>query len=172
MRILRLILVTIYVGLLGAGMACAQAADTASRSVQNQPAPGFGRIDLAGRAVRLGDYRGKVVLLNFWATWCASCRVELPRFAEWQKQYGVQGLQVLAVSMDDNAAPVRRTARKLRLDFPIVMGDAKLGESYGGVLGLPVTYLVDRHGVIVERFDGATDLRAMEIAVKKALARE
>jgi cytochrome c biogenesis protein CcmG/thiol:disulfide interchange protein DsbE len=74
--------------------------------LEHKPAPVFERTDLAGRKVRLKDYRGKVVLLNFWATWCASCQVELPRFAEWQKRYGAQGLQVLAVSMDDNAAPV------------------------------------------------------------------
>jgi thiol-disulfide isomerase/thioredoxin len=174
MRVLRSILLTICVGFLGAVGAYAQASaqGVLHRPVVNTPAPGFGRMDLAGREVRLGDYRGKVVLLNFWATWCASCRVELPRFGKWQKKYGSQGLQVVAVSMDDNSAPVRKTARKLGLGFPIVMGDAKLGESYGGVLGLPVTYLVDRHGVIVERFDGATDLRAMEVAVKKALARE
>jgi hypothetical protein len=71
--------------------------------------------------------------------------------------------------MDDHVASVRRTARKMHLDFPVVMGDARLGEDYGGVLGLPVTYLVDRDGVVVERIDGATDLKALEITVVKLL---
>lgn len=168
MRILRWIRLTICVVLLGSGV-CAQRPPL---DLKHKPAPVFERADLAGRKVRLKDYRGKVVLLNFWATWCASCQVELPRFAEWQKRYGAQGLQVLAVSMDDNAAPVRRTVRRLRLNYPIVVGDAKLGEEYGGVLGLPVTYLVDREGKIVKRIKGETDLRVLEIEVKQVLDSE
>jgi len=109
------------------------------------------------------------VLLNFWATWCAPCLVELPRFAEWQKKYGVRGLQVLAVSMDDDAPPVHRLERRLNLGYPVMMGDAKLGEEYGGVLGLPVSFLVDRNGMIVEEFKGDTELDAMENAIQKVL---
>jgi peroxiredoxin len=168
MRILRWIRLTICVALLGGGV-CAQRPPL---DLEHRLAPAFERADLAGRKVRLKDYRGKVVLLNFWATWCASCQVELPRFAEWQKRYGAQGLQVLAVSMDDNAAPVRRTVRRLRLNYPIVVGDAKLGEEYGGVLGLPVTYLVDREGKIVKRIKGETDLRVLETEVKQVLDSE
>jgi peroxiredoxin len=168
MRILRCVRLTICVVLLGGGV-CAQRPPL---DLEHKPAPVFERTDLAGRKVRLKDYRGKVVLLNFWATWCASCQVELPRFAEWQKRYGAQGLQVLAVSMDDNEAPVRRTVRRLRLNYPIVVGDAKLGEEYGGVLGLPVTYLVDREGMIVRRIKGETDLHVLEIEVKQVLDSE
>jgi cytochrome c biogenesis protein CcmG/thiol:disulfide interchange protein DsbE len=133
-------------------------------------APEFSRTDLAGRNISLKRYRGKVVLLNFWATWCASCRVELPKFSEWQSKYAGEGLQVVAVSMDDSAAPVRRVARGMQLEFPIVMGDARLGEAYGGVLGLPVTFLIDRHGRVVGRFKGDPDLSVMELHVKDLLA--
>jgi cytochrome c biogenesis protein CcmG/thiol:disulfide interchange protein DsbE len=168
MQIPRWIRLTICVALLGGGVY----AQRPPLDLEHKPAPAFERTDLAGRKVRLKDYRGKVVLLNFWATWCASCQVELPRFAEWQKRYGAQGLQVLAVSMDDNAAPVRRTVRRLRLNYPIVVGDAKLGEEYGGVLGLPVTYLVDREGMIVRRIKGETDLHVLEIEVKQVLDSE
>lgn len=142
----------------------------ASGTLLHKRAPEFVRADLSGSKIDLKEYRGKVVLLNFWATWCAPCQVELPKFDGWQKNYGAQGLQVLAVSMDDNESPVRRTMHRMRLDFPVVMGDAQLGEAYGGVLGLPVTYLIDREGRIVAEFKGATDLSAMEAAMKRVLS--
>ena len=132
-------------------------------------APRFVRTDLSGRRVDLRQYRGKVVLLNFWATWCAPCQAELPRFGVWQKEYGEQGLVVLAVSMDDDVGPVRKAVRRLQLDFPVMMGDAKLGSAYGGVLGLPVTYLIDRDGRIVARFKGETDPVRMEDQVRKLI---
>jgi thiol-disulfide isomerase/thioredoxin len=112
-----------------------------------------------------------VVLLNFWATWCASCQVELPRFNAWQKNYGADGLQVLTISMDDGDAPVRRTVRRLRLDVPVIMGDARLGEAYGGVLGLPVTFLIGRDGVVVAKLKGETDLESLETRMKELLKR-
>ena len=95
-----------------------------------------------------------MVLLNFWATWCAPCRVEMPVFAAWQRRYGPRGLQVIGISMDDDAAPVRRLAARLKLDYPIAMGDASLGEQSGGVLGLPITYLIGRNGVVRAEFEG------------------
>ena len=159
MRFCRPVLLIVWMVLAGAAGAQGQ---TPAADLVHKPAPGFSRVDLAGRRIRLKDYRGKVVLLNFWATWCAACQVELPKFAEWQKTYSGRGLQVVAVSMDDSAAPVQTTVRRLRLDFPVVMGDAKLGQAYGGVLGLPITYLVDRNGEIVEQFKGEADLGAME----------
>jgi cytochrome c biogenesis protein CcmG, thiol:disulfide interchange protein DsbE len=136
----------------------------------HKAAPRFVRADLSGRQIDLKSYRGKVVLLNFWATWCAPCQVELPRFDGWQKKYGAEGLQVLTISMDDGDAAVRRTVRRLHLDVPVMMGDAKLGEAYGGVLGLPITFLIGRDGVIVARIKGETDLAALELHVKKLLA--
>ena len=134
-----------------------------------QPAPQFIRKDLNGHAVNLRALKGKVVLLNFWATWCGPCQVELPKFSAWQKQYGASGLKVIAVSMDDEAAPVRAVARKLKLDMPVVMGDAKLGTLYGGVLGLPVTYLIARDGTVAARIEGKADLAGMETSIQKLL---
>lgn len=138
----------------------------AQEPLLHKAAPEFTRSDLAGKTVDLNAYKGKVVLLNFWATWCGPCQVELPRFAAWQRQYGPGGLQVIAVSMDDDAPPVRAVVRKLKLNFPVVMGDAKLGTLYGKVLGLPVTYLIGRDGTIRARLEGQTDLPAMEKKIK------
>ena len=137
----------------------------------HKTAPQFKGTDLNGRSVDLRSYRGKVVLLNFWATWCASCQVELPRFDAWQKKYGADGLQVLTVSMDDGDAPVRKTVRRLHLALPVVMGDAKLGEAYGGVLGLPVTFLIRRDGVVEAKVKGETDLDALESQVRRMLGK-
>src|SRR3974390_2574623 len=117
---------------------CSLTVQAPAGELLHKTAPEFVRADLSGRRIDLKAYRGKVVLLNFWATWCASCQVELPRFAAWQRKYDAKGLQILAVSMDDDAKPVRATVLRLRLDFPVVMGDAKLGIRYGGVFGLPV----------------------------------
>jgi cytochrome c biogenesis protein CcmG/thiol:disulfide interchange protein DsbE len=128
----------------------------------NHPAPPFARSDLNGSRITLSAYRGKVILLNFWATWCAPCRVEMPRFVGWQTRYGPRGLQIVAVSMDDDVDPVRTFLRGVQPNYPVLMGDAKLGELYGGVLGLPVTFLIDRTGIIRARFEGETDLRAIE----------
>jgi thiol-disulfide isomerase/thioredoxin len=139
-------------------------------SLLHKPAPNFVRRDLSGRRIDLRAYRGKVVLLNFWATWCGPCQVELPRFAAWQRQYAPDGLQVIAVSMDDGPAPVRALVRKLRLDFPVVLGDERLGAQFGGVLGLPVSFLIGRDGAIHARIEGGTDLSAMENRIRKLLA--
>lgn len=157
--------------LLTASVSAQKPAGVKGRDLVQKPAPEFARTDLSGQQIDLKNYRGKVVLLNFWATWCAPCQVELPKFQEWQKRYGADGLQVLAVSMDDGDAPVRRTVRKLHLSIPVVLGDAKLGDAYGDVLGLPVTFLIDRKGIVVAKIKGETDLEAMELRVKRLLGR-
>lgn len=142
----------------------------AQTQLVNQPAPAFSRLDLDHNRVRLAAYRGKVVLLNFWATWCAPCRIEMPRFVDWQQRYRSEGLQILGVSIDDDDVPVRPFVEKLKLNYPVVMGDARLGERYGGVLGVPVTLLIDRQGIIRARFDGETNLDKMEAKLRELLS--
>src|ERR1700735_632167 len=119
-------------------------------------APNFSRVDLTGRKIVLSSYRGKIVLLNFWATWCEPCLTEMPTFVEWQKQYGSQNFQVIGISMDDTVPEVIATVSRLKLDYPVLMGDEYLGEAYGGVLGLPVTFLIDRDGKIQARYQGTS----------------
>jgi cytochrome c biogenesis protein CcmG/thiol:disulfide interchange protein DsbE len=134
-------------------------------------APDFTRTDLEGKSLNLRQYRGKVVLLNFWATWCGPCLIEIPTFAAWQNTYRTAGLQVVGISMDDDAAPVKRMYQKDRLNYPVAMGDAELGELFGGVLGLPLTYLIDPDGRIVGRYQGEPDLRRLEARIKSLLPR-
>src|SRR3569833_3122455 len=165
---MRILLVLILLGCASAFVSLDGNAQQAP-NLTHKPAPQFAKLDLNQHLIDLKNYHGKVVLLNFWATWCAPCQVELPRFQAWQNKYGVQGLQVLTISMDDENAQVRRTAHRLHLDVPVMMGDAKLGEAYGGVLGLPVTFLIGRDGMIADKVKGETDLDALESRVKELL---
>ena len=158
-------MVAAAIALGGASAAPAQPAPVPAPAGQGPApalAPDFSRQDLSGRTIRLSDYRGKVVLLNFWATWCAPCLAEIPLFSRWQTTYGDRGLQVLGVSMDDDAQAAEAAYRKYRLAYPVAMGDAVLGELYGGVLGLPLSYIIDPSGRIVARYQGETDLAGME----------
>ena len=141
----------------------------ASESLVNRKAPDFVRRDLSDRGVSLVQFKGRVVLLNFWATWCAPCEAEMPMFSRWQQVYGSRGLQVIGISMDDSEGPVRKLVARLKLDYPVTMGDPKLGERYGGVLGLPLTFLIDRKGVVRARFQGSPDLKTVESRMKELL---
>lgn len=122
----------------------------------NLLAPDFVLPQLDGTPLRLSNYRGKVVLLDFWATWCDPCREETPHFVELQHQYADRGLQIIGVSMDDTSAPVRDFYQQFHVNYPVVMGNAKTGEAYGGVLGLPIAFLLDRDGRIVTKHMGAS----------------
>jgi len=154
--------------LIAIGVAAGSAQETAP-SLLHKKAPEFSLTDLQGRPVDLKAYRGKVVLLNFWATWCAPCQLEMPRFVSWQEQYAARGLQIVGISMDDDPALVRSLSTRLKLNYPVAMGDEKLGELYGGILGLPVTYLIGRDGEVDAEFRGETDLNAMEEQLKALL---
>ncbi len=132
--------------------------------------PDFTRIDLNGRPLRLADYRGQLVLLNFWATWCAPCREELPAFDRWQQVYGRRGLRVVGISMDDDATAVREFLRRYPAIYPIAMGDAQFAAQLGGVLGLPLSYVIDAQGRVIARQQGAVDLPRLEARIKTWLA--
>ncbi len=141
-------------------------------SLLHRPAPEFVRTDLQNQPIDLHAYRGRVVLLTFWATWCAPCQVEMPRFVAWQQEYGPQGLQIIAISMDDDTQPVKNLLRRRHVNYPVIMGDVKLADSYGGVLGLPITYLIDRNGIVVARFKGESNLEAMRAQIETFLNSE
>ncbi len=149
--------------------ASAAQASIAASPLLHKAAPEFVRTDLKHRRLDLRAYRGKVVLLNFWATWCAPCQLEMPRFAAWQSQYGPRGLQIIGISMDDDPASARSLVGKLKLNYPVAMGDEKLGQLYGGVMGLPLTFLIDRQGEVDAQFQGEATLDAIEEQFKPLL---
>jgi len=142
-----------------------------ARSSGDHPlAPGFSLTDITGKPLRLNDYQGKVVMLDFWATWCGPCRIEIPGFIELQKRYGGQGFAVIGISMDDSSEPVVDFYRELQMNYPVAVGNERLGELYGGVLGLPTTLLIGRDGRIYAKHVGATDIDVFEAEIKQLLA--
>jgi peroxiredoxin len=162
----RLLLAALVAASVGASAA---PAGSAAENLVGKKAPGFTLTGFNGQALRLTAFRGKVVLLNFWATWCAPCLVEMPVFAAWQRRFGPQGFAVIGISMDDTAAPARRLVDRLKLNYPSALGDARLAARYGGVLGLPLTFLIDRNGVVRARFQGETDVKTIESRVNALL---
>ena len=133
-------------------------------------APDFSLQDVDGKPLTLSANRGKVVLLNFWATWCTPCRAEIPEFERFQTTYGQQGLQVVGISMDDDAKPVREFSQQLKMNYPVALGNDKLAQSYGGVLGLPVSFLIGRDGRIAAKYVGAAEIPVVEQEIKTLLA--
>ena len=148
----------------------AGAQTSGTQSLVGRRAPEFVRRDLTGHKLDLARLHGKVVLLNFWATWCAPCQIEMPMFARWQEQYGPQQLAVIGISMDDDSEQVRRVMHAQRIVYPVAMGDATLGRRYGGVLGLPLTFLIDRNGIVRAKFQGETDPGKIEASLRSLLA--
>ena len=117
---------------------------------------------MSGQQLHLSEYRGKLVLLDFWATWCDPCREEIPHFVELQNTYRDRGLQIVGISMDDGPEPVRDFYQSFKMNYPVVMGNATTGELYGGVLGLPIAFLIGRDGRIYSKHIGATDISVFE----------
>lgn len=140
----------------------ARQGDSVGNLSDHPPAPEFTLPTPEGQSLSLSEYRGKVVLLDFWATWCEPCRDEIPRFVALQEKYRDQGLQIIGASMDDGPDPVRDFDRQFKMNYPIVMGNAKLGEVYGGVLGLPIAFLIGRDGRIYAKHIGATNAAVFE----------
>jgi thiol-disulfide isomerase/thioredoxin len=168
-RLLRLTLVTI------AAVACIVAVRQwgAHRlaKLQSASAPDIPMQQLDGAPLRLSDYRGKVILLDFWATWCTPCREEIPRFVQWQTAYGVHGLQVIGVAMDDNALDAQKFRREFNINYPIVAGSAKLADGFGGIFGLPANLVIARDGTVFSRHIGSVDLSLLERELTAQLAR-
>jgi cytochrome c biogenesis protein CcmG/thiol:disulfide interchange protein DsbE len=138
-------------------------------AVTHPLAPDFSLTDLSGQPLQLSRYRGKVVLLNFWATWCSPCRSEIPRFVDLQNRYDGDGLQIIGISLDDDPKLVRVFYQQLRMNYPVAIGDAELAERYGGILGLPVSFLIGRNGQIYAKHAGETDISLIEWEVKSLL---
>jgi cytochrome c biogenesis protein CcmG, thiol:disulfide interchange protein DsbE len=135
-------------------------------------APDFTLNQPNGAPLRLSDYAGKVVLLDFFATWCSPCRDEIPRFVEWQSKYGNQGLQVIGVSMDDDTRPVAEFSRELGINYPVVLGTQELASRYGGILGLPANLVIARNGKIVAKHLGLVDLAQLQKELAAQLVRK
>lgn len=134
-----------------------------------KPAPAFALPDSKGSAVNLANYKGKVVLLNFWATWCHGCQIEIPWFIQFQEKYKNAGLAVIGVSMDDDGwESVNPWIAEKKVSYIIVIGNEILGKSYG-LAGMPMTLLIDREGGIAASYSGVVDKAACESEIRELL---
>jgi peroxiredoxin len=139
--------------------------------VHNMPAPDFELPTLDGRRVKLSDFRGQAVLLNFWATWCPPCKIEMPWFVDIQKEYGKDGLVVLGVAMDDTeSAKIAAFASEMGVNYQVLLGTDQVSDDYGDVRSLPTTFYIDRNGNIVSKAVGLLGRQEIENDVKKALS--
>jgi thiol-disulfide isomerase/thioredoxin len=139
--------------------------------LKGKMAPNFELATLDGGKMRLSDLKGKAVVLDFWATWCVPCKIEMPWFVELQKQYGPEGLAIVGVAMDDASnEDIAKFAKELGVNYPILRGKEAVGEAYGGLPGLPTTFFIGRDGVIVSQDAGLVSRKQIENNIKAALA--
>jgi len=121
-------------------------------------APDFALKDSNGQTVHLTDYKGKVVLLDFWATWCGPCKIEIPWFMEFEQQFKDRGFAVLGVSMDEDGwSVVKPYIQNMKINYRVVLGDEQVSDLYGGLDSLPTTLLLDRQGKIASVHVGLGD---------------
>ncbi|WP_148210064.1 TlpA family protein disulfide reductase [Candidatus Korobacter versatilis] len=136
---------------------------------QPKPAPDFNLTDSEGKPVHLAELKGKVVLLNFWATWCHGCKTEMPWFVELQKKYGPKGLVIVGAAMDDDGwKSVKPYLSEHPLNYPVVLGDATLSEHYH-VGPMPQSVLIARNGTISASYAGVVDLPVCEQKIERLL---
>jgi thiol-disulfide isomerase/thioredoxin len=159
-------------GFMAIGLICLETASALAQeaSPARTPAPDWELADLSGKPVKFSNFRGHVLIVDFWATWCVPCRIEIPRFVELQKQYGNKGLTVVGVSLDEQGPEVvKKFVKQFRVSYPIVIGNQKVVEAYGGVDVIPTTFVIDRQGHIVSRHIGYDDKAVFEKEIQSLL---
>ena len=133
------------------------------------PAPRLVLKDLEGRTVNLEDLKGKVVIVDFWATWCEPCQIMIPWLEEFHNRYASSGLEIVGVSMDDDVKDVRPFADKAKMNYPIVLGNDAVADSWGGVFGLPTSFMIDRQGKIRATHQGLIGKDVLEKDIRSML---
>ena len=154
--------------------------DIPENPLQGQMAPSFTLKDTSGHKVSLSDYKGKAVVVDFWATWCAPCKIEIPWLEQFHNQYASQGLEILGISEDDldpddkakllqEKQGIANKAAQLKINYPVLIDDASVSTPYGGIDGLPTTFFIDRSGKVVASTVGLASRDMIEADIKKAL---
>jgi thiol-disulfide isomerase/thioredoxin len=154
------------------GKASADGPATASCPANAKPANlNFTLKDLENKDVKLASLKGKVVLLDFWATWCGPCKIEIPWFIEFQKTYGPQGLQVIGVSVDDTVEKLRPYVKEHQMNYPVLQGlnHDDIQDAYGPLYGIPVTTIISRDGKICAKHSGISSKENFEKEIKSLL---
>jgi len=134
----------------------AKQTSAAQSDEQFSAAPDFALEDLNGDVIRLSDYKGKVVFINFWATWCPPCRVEIPYFIEMIDEYGDDGFEILGIDLDPrDFAKVPAFVEQEGINYPVMYDTKGVSNLYGGIQSIPTTFVVNRNGKVVERIVGS-----------------
>ena len=143
----------------------------AARPVKDRPkAPDFSLKDADGKVVKLSDYKGKVVLLDFWATWCGPCKIEIPWFMQFEREHKDKGFSVIGVAMDDDGwNAVKPFIQQVGVNYRVVLGDDSTAQMYGGVDALPTTFLIDRGGSIAAVHQGLASKQDFENGIEELL---
>ncbi|MBU4458224.1 MAG: TlpA family protein disulfide reductase [Candidatus Omnitrophica bacterium] len=135
-----------------------------------KPAPEFALFDIYGEEKRLSDYKGKVIILNFWATWCPPCRVEIPHFVELYEEHRDDGLEIIGIALDVNAERiVPDFAKQNGINYTTLIGNKDMTDLYGGIMSIPTTFVIDRNGGIRERYIGYQGKEVFERDIKELL---
>ena len=133
-------------------------------------APDFVLADLSGNPVQLSDFKGKMIILNFWATWCGPCREEIPFFVEMYKKHKDDGLMILGISLDQaGVETVKHFADKYNMNYPVLLTDNQVHYVYGGIQAIPTSFIISRNGRVVNRFNGNPGEEAIKHEIEKWL---
>jgi thiol-disulfide isomerase/thioredoxin len=127
--------------------------------------------DVEGKDVALASFKGKVVLLDFWATWCGPCKVEIPHFIEFQQKYGTKGLQVVGISVDDPVDKLAPYAKEMGMNYPVLqgLGHDEVQDAFGPILGIPVSVMISRDGKVCATHTGLTGKDVFEAEINALL---
>lgn len=178
MRKLAVILVAagIVLGIFAAAHWRTKRSGLISVSVSNRvglsPAPQLILTDLSGKTFNTASLDGKIVVVNFWAAWCTPCADEVPKFVALQQKYQDQGVQVVGISIDDAEDELRDFYRRYGMNYPVIPGSQSIAQAYGGILGLPTTFIIGRDRRIQKKLTGSTDFGVLEQEVVALLARK
>jgi len=146
------------------------APDAQGASMKGKVAPAFTLVDLAGKKVSLAQFKGHPVVVNFWATWCGPCKLEMPWFEEFRQKYQAQGFEILGIAEDDAGKDeIAKTAKKVAVTYPILLTDGKVAPAYGGVDMLPTSFYIDRKGLVTTETIGLASKDEVEANIKLLL---
>ncbi|MCM8812178.1 MAG: TlpA family protein disulfide reductase [Candidatus Omnitrophica bacterium] len=153
-----------------AGLQPADSAQDVQPAASRKTASDFQLTGLNGEAIELGSFRGKVVLLDFWATWCPPCRAEIPHFNELYSAYKGQGFELIGLSVGEDPEVVRSFVAANDMRYPVAISNEKVEQAYGGIRGIPTTFLIDKKGRIAQKYVGYHEKAVFEGAIRKLLA--
>lgn len=138
-------------------------------SAEEERAPNFSLKTIDGKIVQLSDFKGKVVVVNFWGTWCPPCRNEIPDFVKIYNTYKEKGLVIIGIAVQSPPAQIKNLIKEYKITYPVVIGDRKVASQYGGIRGIPTTFFINRQGCIVKKHVGLLEKDVFEKILKGLL---